>query len=299
MQAREPTRYPVAPRVSIAADVDGPPGAPAVVFLHGIGQTRHSWRRAARELAHAGYHVVNTDARGHGDSDWDPDAVYTLDSYSDDLRAVLATLPAPPVLVGASMGGAIALCAAGEEPIAALRGIVIVDVVPRVDTDASERIREFMRASPAGFASVEEAADAVAAYQPQRPRPRDPSGLLRNLRRRDDGRLYWHWDPRILAQPWRDDREHSARRLLQAAGRVRVPALLVRGLQSDMISQAAVDEFRSQLPGLEVCDVGGAGHMVAGDRNDVFNHAVRDFLRRHLPIDRSGASPCTPARPCD
>ena len=49
-----------------------------------------------------------------------------------------------------------------------------------------------------GFGSLEEVADAVAAYNPHRPRPTDLSGLKKNVRQRDDGRWVWHWDPRFM-----------------------------------------------------------------------------------------------------
>jgi pimeloyl-ACP methyl ester carboxylesterase len=278
----EVRRYPVSGRLSVAADVGGDPAAPSVVLLHGVGQTRHSWRKAMRELLASGYHVVNVDARGHGESDWAPAADYTLDGYVADLHAVVATLESPPAIVGASLGGATALCALGESDLVA-RGLVIVDVVPRVEVEASDRIREFMAASPDGFASLEEAADSVAAYYPHRPRPADPSGLMKNLRRRPDGRLVWHWDPNILKQPWRTERERSTDRLLMTATRVHIPSLLVRGMQSDIVSEPAIAEFQAHLQGLEVCDVTGAGHMVAGDRNDAFNRCVLSFLRRLMP----------------
>ena len=71
--------------------------------------------------------------------------------------------------------------------------------------------------------------------------------------------------------------------LLEASRAVRIPVLVVRGLRSDVVSDAGIAEFRGVIPHLEVCDVAQAGHMVAGDRNDVFNAGALDFLRRHLP----------------
>jgi pimeloyl-ACP methyl ester carboxylesterase len=280
----EARRYAVGDGVSVAADVGGDPAAPAVILLHGIGQTRHSWRKALRELLAAGYHVINLDSRGHGDSDWAPDGNYTLEVLAADLKAVAATLPSEPTLVGASMGGAIALCLVGESSDPTARALVMVDVVPRVDAAAADRIHDFMRASPDGFASLEDAADAIAIYYPHRRRPADLSGLKRNLRRRDNGRWYWHWDPKVLDRRWRTRREQSTDKLLRAAAGVRVPALLVRGLRSDIVTEDSLVEFRKHLPGLEVCDVSEAGHMVVGDKNDAFNHCVLSFLRRHSPL---------------
>ncbi|MBA4286414.1 MAG: alpha/beta hydrolase [Xanthomonadaceae bacterium] len=267
--------------VVLCADVGGDPAAPAVILSHGGGQTRHSWGAAMQRLLADGYHVINVDARGHGDSDWSPKGDYGIDRMCADLRGIATTLPAPPALVGASMGGAASLLAASEAGSA--RALVLVDVVPRLNREGAERIVEFMRARPDGFASLEEAADVVAAYYPQRRRPRDPTGLLKNLRLRGDGRLHWHWDPALVADPdGVSEPPRFTEKLYTAAARIRVPTLLVRGLESDVVTDYGVAEFRACLPALEVCDVAAAGHMVAGDRNDAFNDGVAGFLRRHL-----------------
>jgi pimeloyl-ACP methyl ester carboxylesterase len=276
-------RLPGSGGLTLAADVGGDPAAPAVILTHGGGQTRHSWGGLMRELLTQGYHVINLDSRGHGDSDWSPDGLYTLDSLADDLRAVIATLPKPPALVGASMGGATSLYAVGNttEPIAS--ALVMVDVVPRINPEGGAKIRAFMRSRPEGFATLEEAAAAVAGYNPHRPRPKDISGLMKNLRLRADGRLHWHWDPAFLDNPQRVEPPQFAERLLDACIRVSIPTLLVRGTRSDIVGEDGIAEFRAHLPTLEVFDVNDAGHMVAGDKNDVFNEGVLSFLRRHAP----------------
>lgn len=265
--------------ISVCGDVGGDPNAQGVILLHGGGQTRHSWGRAQRELIEQGFYVISLDARGHGDSDWPADADYSLQALSADLRAVIATLPRPPALVGASMGGATALYLIGNsaEPVAS--ALVMVDIVPRLESKGAKKIGDFMNANPEGFATLEEAADAVAAYYPTRKRPKDPSGLMKNLRLRDDGRLHWHWDPRMLAPTQRAEPPQMAQLLIEACRGVQVPTLLVRGLESDIVSEAGVEEFRQLLPQLQVADVAGAGHMVAGDKNDAFNKSVVDFLR--------------------
>src|SRR3546814_17568701 len=91
---------------------------------------------------------------------------------------------------------------------------------------------------------------------------------MKNLRWREDGRLHWHWDPRFFKNEKRMEPPQFVETLLVAAEHVRIPSLLVRGMQSDIVSEAGVQEFREHLPALEVYDVVGAGHMVAGDRND-------------------------------
>jgi pimeloyl-ACP methyl ester carboxylesterase len=267
--------------VRIAADVGGEPSAPSVLLLHGGGQTRHSWSGAMRELVNRGYYVVNLDARGHGDSDWSHDGNYSLDALASDLRNIIRTLHAKPVLVGASMGGATALHVVGFHPESIASALVLVDIVPLMSAQGASKIRAFMRANTGGFATIQEAADAVTAYNPTRVPPKDLSGLMKNLRRKADGRLYWHWDPRFINAPGAEpplDRD-----LASAADRVTIPTLLVRGLKSDLVTEEGIVDLKRRIPHLELFNVDGAGHMVAGDKNDAFNLGLLEFLQRRLP----------------
>jgi pimeloyl-ACP methyl ester carboxylesterase len=264
--------------VELAADIAGRWGDPLVVLLHGGGQTRYSWGAAAVALAERGFLAVSVDLRGHGESDWSPDGRYNIDLYADDLRAVVDQLGRPVALVGASLGGLTSITAAGEDPVASCTAIVLVDVTPRMKASGKEAIQAFMRAHPEGFASVEEAADAVSTYLPHRPRPSDVSGLRKNLRRGDDGRYYWHWDPRMLDGVGEG---MEPERFEKALASMQLPILLVRGVLSEIVGEGDVAAFRAVAPAAEYVDVPDAAHMVAGDRNDVFNDAVIDFLDRN------------------
>ncbi len=266
--------------LSLAADVAGPKGAPTVVLGHGGGQTRHSWDKAEDQLAKAGYFAINYDLRGHGDSDWSPDGDYGVITRADDLAAVAAVGAKPLALVGASLGGITALAATCRGlDVAAL---VLVDIVPKMNPAGVAKIRGFMMAHPNGFASLEEAADAISAYYPDRPRPKDLSGLNKNLRLHPDGRYYWHWDLRMMTDQRADPSQLIA--MLDAADWTdRVPTLLVRGMKSDIVTDDGVEDLSRRIPKLEIADIRGAGHMVAGDKNDEFNGAVIEFLRRVMP----------------
>jgi len=159
-------------------------------------------------------------------------------------------------------------------------GLVLVDVTPRLEQKGADKIGAFMRSAPDGFANIDEAADAVSAYLPHRPRPKDVSGLKKNLRERD-GRLHWHWDPAFMGDVRAPRDLHDRKRLDDAAAGLKVPTLLIRGGLSEVVSQDSVDEFLALTPHAEFVDVGGADHMVAGDANDAFNAAVIDFITRH------------------
>lgn len=267
--------------VSLAADVVGDPGRPPAILLHGGGQTRYSWGDTARGLANDGFYVVSLDLRGHGESDWAADGVYHIDHYIEDLRRVCAELGRPAALIGASLGGITSLLAVGEGHVPAATALILVDVAPRINPAGSENVLRFMRGAPDGFASLDEAADAVARYLPHRPRPTDFSGLRRNLRTRENGRFYWHWDPQTLVGNVASLAD-AYDRLSTAARQVQVPALLVRGGNSDVVTEDSVQDFLELIPTAEYRLIGGAHHMVAGDRNTAFSAAVIDFMRRRV-----------------
>lgn len=265
--------------VTIAGDAWGEPDAPPVILLPGGGQTRHAWGETARRLAADGWYALSLDLRGHGDSGWAPDGDYSIEAFVGDLRAVTAALARPPMVVGASMGGITALMTQGETEESLFAAIVLVDIAPRMEADGVDRILAFMRAHLDGFASLDDAADAIARFLPHRPRPSDLKGLAKNLRFGADERYRWHWDPRFVGDAERPRRPQQPERLLAAARRLRLPVLLVRGQLSEVISEAGAREFLETVPHAKFVDVSEAGHMVAGDRNDIFAQAVIDFLR--------------------
>jgi non-heme chloroperoxidase len=257
-----------------------------VLLLHGGGQTRHSWARTAERLARSGRTAIALDARGHSDSDWHPEQDYSLDGFVGDLLAFIATLERPPVLVGASLGGITGLVAAGEHP-GLVRGLVLVDVVVKVERKGVGRIRDFLTANRDGFASLEDVADAIAAYNPVRKRSRNLDGLRKNVRQRADGRWYWHWDPAFISNDDEPQRQTDPERLRIAASQLTIPTLIVRGAQSDVVSDAGLADMLELVPQAQIVDVQAAGHMVAGDDNDVFATRLEEFL---ASVDSVGES---------
>jgi pimeloyl-ACP methyl ester carboxylesterase len=264
--------------VRLAGDAWGAPDAQPVVFFHGGGQTRHAWGGTAAAVARSGAYTISLDHRGHGDSGWPTDGNYDLATFAKDVRAVAQQLGRAPVVVGASLGGLAGLMAEGElGPL--LRALVLVDVAPRLEQDGVARIINFMATGLDGFATLDDAADAIAAYLPNRKRPRDIGGLAKNLRQRDDGRWHWHWDPRFIRRD-RGDPTFAIERMEKAAHQIKCPTLIVRGRMSDVLSEEGVAQLRRIIPHAEYVDVAGAAHMVAGDENDAFTNSVVDFLVR-------------------
>lgn len=257
---------------------DAPGALPTILMLHGGGQNRYSWKKTGQVLADAGFHVVALDSRGHGDSDRAPGADYSLDALCNDTLSVLYQIGRPVVLIGASMGGLTGILAAHEAGPEVVAKLVLVDVVPNFEKDGSARIRDFMASGLEGFATLDEAAEAVAAYLPHRTKPRSTEGLKKNLRLRD-GRWYWHWDPAFLNKP-QDDPFGRMDRLEQAANNLEIPILLIRGKLSDVVSEDGVRDFLAKVPQAEFVELADAGHTAAGDDNDAFTDVVVAFVNR-------------------
>lgn len=267
----------------LAADLwDG--GGHPVLFLHGGGQTRHAWNKTAMRVRAAGMRAITVDQRGHGDSDWDENGDYSFGEYAADAaeiaREVARRYHVAPSAVGASLGG---LASLGAEvfhgPL--LDSLIMVDITPRMDQTGVARVRGFMRENmDAGFASLEEAAEAIARYLPNRKRPSSLEGLRKNLRQGADGRFRWHWDPAFMDETRgvRADSQQYMERVMARLPDLHLPILLVRGMNSEIVQEEHAREFIDLTPNSRMVDVGGAGHMVAGDRNDIFADAVLDFL---------------------
>lgn len=281
-EAMTPERREIETRSGLTLTVDEWEGTGSpVVLAHGGGQTRHSWGGTAKALASHGHRVVSMDLRGHGDSEWSTDGDYSMDAYAADALAVVDWVGEPVAWVGASLGGMTGLHAVHTAP-ERFTSLTLVDITPRPASKGVNRILEFMAdRAQEGFATIDEAADAIAEYQPHRPRPSDLSGLAKNLRERD-GRWFWHWDPAFLNVRGAPGSEHARDRhhdQLEAMAReMTLPTLLIRGKLSDLVTQAEVDDFMEMVPHARYVDVKDAAHMIAGDKNDVFTDAVVDFL---------------------
>jgi pimeloyl-ACP methyl ester carboxylesterase len=283
--ASRPVTFTGASGNALVGEITGSDGPP-VLLLHGGGQTRHAWRKTNEVVARLGRVAYAVDQRGHGDSEWVSDGAYDFRDFAADAKALAETLTrqtgTKPVAVGASLGGIASMVAVGAYG-QIFEALVLVDITPRVDLDGVAKVQGFMREhAQEGFATVEEAADAVAAYLPHRPRPRSNEGLKKNLRQRADGRWYWHWDPRFLdgrrrVGPGGGEIEEM---IVEAARKIRMPTLLVRGASSELVQEKHARDFLELVPHATYVDVTGARHMVAGDRNDQFANAIKSFLSR-------------------
>ena len=233
-----------------------------VLLLHGGGQTRHAWGGAARRIADSGHAAFTVDQRGHGDSAWGvDDMAYASDDYA---RRCCCGMPRNRER-GRSAAGAgrgVAWVAFREcwPRIWADRTCLPASFwsisrrtwtprgVSKIQGFMAERMRE-------GFATLEEAAGAIAAYLPNRPPPRSLEGLAKNLRQGADGRYRWHWDPAFIDGPRTINTGGGTvqQNLIRAARGLTIPVLLVRGQQSELVTEEAVQAFREIGPACGFC----------------------------------------------
>jgi pimeloyl-ACP methyl ester carboxylesterase len=267
---------PGADGLRIAADIAGPPDGPLVVFMHGGGQSRSAWAVAARSAAEAGYRAVSIDLRGHGHSDWSAEGDYHFSSYARDVAAIIAAAGGRAALVGASLGGRIAMLAAARYP-EMIGAVALADVAPRINEVARTEMKTFFDETKDGFATVDEAA-AVLVSLSGVGEPPPPERLRRHLNEKD-GRLYWRWDPRFADERFIADPGETA--LLEESARsITAPLAIIRAEHSHVIGRDHLELFLALVPDAEAHEARGIGHMLTGDANDVYWPIVLDFLER-------------------
>ncbi len=124
--------------LTLAAQAQGDPQAPGVLFIHGLRQSGLSWDKQFADPALVGFRLVRFDLRGHGDSDKPtaPDAYADADRWGDDVAAVIAAAGLRrPVLVGWSLGGYVAGAYLRKHGGSRVAGVNLVDAVTKLSAD--------------------------------------------------------------------------------------------------------------------------------------------------------------------
>ena len=256
----------------------GPATGRPLLCLHGVTQTAHSWDEFAAAAAHKGYRALCLDQRGHGNSDWAGDGDYSRHTQADDIDALIAVLGLEnPVVVAMSMGGLNAMTwasRANSRPLA----LVLVDISPEVRVEGVSEIRDFIQANDV-LPAFDDFVDRAHAFNPRRSLDNIRSRLTHNLKRLDDGRWTWKYDPK-LRNPGASIGEIAS--LWDEIGRIACPTLAVKGGESNVVSDESIARLVSTIPDCTSVEIAGAGHSVMGDRPEEFARAVLGFLFERL-----------------
>jgi pimeloyl-ACP methyl ester carboxylesterase len=221
----------------------GPPKTTPIILLHGLAQTSAAWHAVATRLCQTRT-VIAWDARGHGDSDWAPDAAYAGDAHFADVTGALDTLGIERcILAGFSMGGGVAILCGGalSERVARL---VVVDAYPDpIMSPGSRRI-----------------AEAIATYQSTDPRPPFDPAIARSMAEQLAGD-----DPRRLdLWPFWEAGDQ--------------PALLVRGARSTVLTESMSAEMLRRRPSSRLTTIPNVAHPIVTQRPVALATAIESFL---------------------
>ena len=253
---------------------------PSVLLLHGFAQTCHSWDFISLSLSEK-FHVIALDQRGHGDTEWATDADYTASAYQNDIHAVVETLGLTNVvLIGLSMGGRNAFTYASAHP-EKIKALIIVDSAPDTRSAGISNITRFVQQDDE-LDSIDEFVERIRKYNTRRPIEQIKGSIRHNVKQLANGKWTWKYDRRL-----RTDRQSAplvrgqADRLWSYIESLQCPTLVVRGGQSDVVTQNTATEMVRRIPNGSLATVDGAGHLVMGDNPAGFERAVSAFLAKH------------------
>jgi pimeloyl-ACP methyl ester carboxylesterase len=251
----------------------GDGSARPLVVLHGFTGHARSWDSFAAAMVPK-YRVLCLDQRGHGESTWTDD--YSTPAMVADLHAFVRALRLERYdLLGLSMGGANAIHVAGSNP-PGLERLVIVDIGPEIVATGMGRIQEGLKA-PDVFDSPEAAIAAARAANARADEQQLQHRVRNNLLRTDDGRWTFRYDPG-LRDPNRPRPRPATDDNWAAWKAIRVPTLLVRGSESDILGREIADRMLASHPDCRFVEVAGSGHSIPLDAPRGFLEAVRTFL---------------------
>src|SRR6516165_9150897 len=247
-----------------------------ILFLHGGALTAHTWDLCCLALRDE-FHCLALDQRGHGDTDWAPDADYSIAAQREDVRGFVDELGLDGfVLAGMSMGAINALAFAIHYP-KKLSHLVIIDAGPEIRHPGSRRIRDFVNGG-ANPESLDAIIERALAFNPRR----DPKilrrSLMHNLRQQADGNWVWKYDRKRFQQMDRDVHTAERHALADGLAKITVPTLVVRGAESDVFHEEDAERLAQRLPDGRYVTIPRAGHTVQGDNPKDLAEALREFL---------------------
>ena len=250
---------------------------PAVLMLHGFGVSGHMFDEFA-ERAAGKFRLIALDQRGHGDSDWSEDGDYSREAFVSDVEGFRQALGLDSfILVGHSMGGLNAVAYTAQHP-SRVRALVLVDVGPESAREGVENIVRFTRGPD--MLEFDEFVEMAHRFNPRRSLENIRDRMRHRLKEAENGKWTWKFDSRFRDKEssLRIGSEQSNDETWQLFRSIATPTLLVRGAESDVLTQEIAERVVREMPNARLVLVPGAGHSVPGDNPDDFTAAVREFV---------------------
>jgi pimeloyl-ACP methyl ester carboxylesterase len=247
----------------------GPRAASAlpVVCLPGLARTGADFQALATALAgdlKRPRYVVTMDYRGRGRSDYDRNPLnYNFVVELADVLAVLTALDVgPAVFVGTSRGGILTMLLASARPTA-IAGVVLNDIGPVIDVRGLARIKSYVGnlPEPKSFSDGADILRQLFASQFPKLSESDWIAFSKRAFKEQDGRLLPTYDVRLAKTLEGINLERPLQSLwVEFDALARLPVMVVRGANSDVLSAATVEAMRARRPDLESIEVPDQGH---------------------------------------
>jgi pimeloyl-ACP methyl ester carboxylesterase len=252
----------------------GPPGTrgaarPPLVLIHGLDRVARTFDHVAPHFA-SRFRVIAYDMRGHGDSDWDPQARYVVEDHVTDLEGLAQQLGLRDItLWGNSTGGRVAQVFAGKHPDLVAR-VISEDVGPERPQQISDAYLRRVKQEAPGWATEEEliavllkgAGASEAVVRPY---------VRYGTKRRADGRVVWKRDPNLV-------KGFVATDLWQYVRNIRAPILYVLGGRSKIVPPETQEQLRTTLPRARIVTIPDTGHYPSDEKPQEFLAIVDRFL---------------------
>jgi len=250
----------------------GGAGKPPLIMLHGIARIAHTFDHLAPKFADR-YRVIAVDMRGHGDSDWHPDAAYLVEDYVTDLEELVRQLGLRGItLLGNSTGGRVVQVFAGLHPDL-VSALIVEDVGPERPRSIADNFARQVQEEANGWSSEAELLAELARRNPGIAADQLRTYARYGTKRRADGRLVWKRDP-ALAKGFVETE------LWQYVRRITSPTIYVIGGRSAIVPAETQEQLKKVIKGVTIVTMPGLGHYPDQEAPADFMAIVDRFLAR-------------------
>ena len=254
---------------------------PPLILLHGIGRDAHSFDHIAPHFSRD-YRVLAIDLRGHGDSAWHPEGAYLVEDFVKDLEAMVEQLELRDLVVlGNSTGGRVAQVYAGLHPDR-VRALVVEDVGPERPKNIAAGFARRVQEEANGWSSADELTAHLKAQSAAVSDDLLRAHVRSATKRREDGRLVWKRDPKLV-------NGFVPTELWPHVRRITSPTLFVLGGKSTIVSKDTQEQLARTIPNCEIVVMPGIGHYPHLEAPAEYVALIKDFLARRLAAAKGGA----------
>lgn len=257
--------------VRLAVHRAGPPGAPAVVLLHGWAQSALAWAAQLDGPLSTRFELVAADLRGHGDSDAPAGGYGSSDTWAADVQALLAYVGRPAVLVGWSYGGLVIMDYLRRHGTDGVAGIVLVGAITELGRGhPGGRVGPVMRAALPDALSADSAVAGPALRRFVRDMVVTPCAV--------DGLAAESLRAPAAARAGLFDRDVTSADVLAA---IDVPTLVLHGRRDPVVAPSAGEYAAGLIPGATLTWL-DTGHAPFLEDTDAFDAALAAHVDRCL-----------------